>query len=314
MIWKIGVLVMMGCMNPQHAMALLRSGQYEAGWREFESRLDGRDDHVPYWDGSQIPGKTLLIRGEQGLGDVIQFARYVPVVVERSKARVLFRFDPLLSPMLSRSTAAEFCTAGDIACDFQAFVMSLPHLLKLPEPADAPKPPYIFASDELRKQWAGKLSGFSGLKIGIVWQGGKKYPGNERRSIPLRAFLPLMDIPGVTLFSLQKHDGLNQLHKHCPPIIEVGARLDENEGAFVSTAAILSELDLLISCDTAIVHLAGALNRPVWVALAYKADWRWGMSGETTPWYPSMRLFRQTVAGDWNGVFERIAIELRRFV
>jgi hypothetical protein len=165
---------------------------------------------------------------------------------------------------------------------------------------------------ELVTKWRRKLTHRPGFKIGIAWQGNPQYPRDRQRSVPLMHFGRLARMEGVCLIALQKGPGAEQRGDvDCPfPVIDLGSDLDTKCGAFMDTAAVMKSLDLVIAPDTAIAHLAGALGVPVWVALSYVPDWRWLLEREDSPWYPSMRLFRQTQAGDWNGVFERMALRL----
>ena len=166
------------------------------------------------------------------------------------------------------------------------------------------------------ERWKHELAGEPGLKVGINWQGNPKYAGDRHRSIPLALYEPLSRIPGVRLFSLQKNAGLEQLDalKGQFPVVELGRRLDETTGPFLDTAAVLVNLDLFITSDTAVAHLAGALGVPVWMPLSTTPDWRWMTHREDNPWYPTMRIFRQSEHMVWGPVFERMAAELRAMV
>jgi hypothetical protein len=176
--------------------------------------------------------------------------------------------------------------------------------------------PYLAADPDLVESWRKELSFSDGFKVGVVWQGNPKNAADRRRSVPLRQFEPLAHVEGVRLFSLQKGTGAEQLAEATGrfPVIDYGSRLDVRTGAFVDTAAAMKGLDLVISCDTAAAHLAGALGVPVWVPLSFAADWRWLLDREDSPWYPTLRLFRQEKLGDWGPVFARMAAELRRAV
>ena len=304
------VAVMMVGMNAtDEAMRLLSIGQYKDGWADYEQRLVPANITLkkPLWDGSPCPDKTLLVRGEQGLGDVFHFMRYLPLVRERFAGRVLFRCDQRLEPLLRLSPITEPMVFGTgIDCDCQLFLMSCPHVLGLPDPADSPQPPYLLPSDPLTEVWREQLP--RGFNVGIVWQGNPAFHKNHLRSFPLASFSPIAAIDDVRLVSLQQTptDGCGF------PVTEF-TDLDKH-AAFMDTAAILANLDLVVTCDTAIAHLAGAMGRRVWLALSTAPDWRWTLKGDSTPWYPTMRLFRQQVAGDWGEVFTRIANELRKLV
>ncbi len=299
------------------SMIYLLRGEYDRGWAEYEWRLKTEECNEPpkdekWWNGKRVQkGKIVLIRGEQGFGDVFQFARYLPIVRNRG-GKVIFGCNAKLHAILRG--VGELCAPADKApkFDLHAPLLSLPHLLGLPDPKDAPQPPYLSADPQLAEKWRGELG--KGFKVGISWQGNPDYDRDWQRSIALAHFRSLADIPGVRLFSLQKNYGSEQLAEFHAPVVDLGPRIDEDGNAFTDTAAILANLDLLITSDSAIAHLAGAMGVPTWVALAQTPEWRWGLSGETTPWYPTMRLFRQTVPGDWAGVFQRITDELAQKV
>jgi Family of unknown function (DUF6165) len=180
-------------------------------------------------------------------------------------------------------------------------------------PADVP---YVFADPELLERWKRELAGIHGFKVGINWQGNPKYAGDRHRSIPLVNFEPLARVPGVKLLSLQKNAGLEQLDALGGkfPVIDLGRKLDETAGPFLETAAVMRNLDLFITSDTAVAHLAGALGVPVWMPLSTTPDWRWMTDREDNPWYPTMRIFRQDAHMVWGPVFERMAAELRAIV
>ena len=167
--------------------------------------------------------------------------------------------------------------------------------------------PYLWANPELTDRWRKELAGIEGFKIGIAWQGCRDYDADRWRSIPLARFAPLARLPGVRLISLQKGFGSEQVAAVDFPVLDLSGRLDEAAGPFMDTAAVIRGLDLVVTSDTAIPHLAGALGVPVWVALPFSADWRWLRQRHDSPWYPTMRLFRQTIFDGWPDVFERIA-------
>jgi len=266
----------------------------------------------PLWDGAPLAGRRLLLRAEQGLGDTIQFARYA-----RAAARsgpVALECPAALARLLSQSGLCEAVVARgeDVAFDVEAALMSAPFLLDPGLECAGGMVPYLSAEPDRVCRWARRLDAARGLKVGVCWQGNPAYRADRVRSIPLARFLPLAGIPGVTLVSLQKGPGADQLAglPSDSGIMDFGAALDEGSDAFVDTAAVMANLDLVVTSDTAAAHLAGALGIETWLALAFAPDWRWGRAGETTPWYPAMRLFRQGAPGDWDGVFAKIAREL----
>jgi hypothetical protein len=303
------------------ALILLRRGELTTGWIDYQARLrlpgfPVRLREEPLWDGTAIPGKTLLLHAEQGLGDTLQFIRYLPFAKQRAE-NVILQVQDVLVPLLKNAgTDAIFCEAlfgyDDPLppFDFQIPLMSLPGLAgttmdNIPSPI-----PYLSIGEELFDKWRGRLGDIGGLRVGIVWKGSDTHTSDRARSIPLSEFAPLASVPGVTLLSLQKRDGLEQLDRIDFQVRRLGDDWDLAAGPFVDTAAVMKNLDLVITADTAAAHLAGALGVPVWVALGTRADWRWVLEREDTPWYPTMRLFRQTHPGDWTEVFARIAAGL----
>ncbi len=298
----------------------LRGGEFAAGWPEFEWRCRIPDSQTsqlnwPRWDGSSLDGKTILLLAEQGLGDSLQFIRYAAELKQRFRCRVIAAMQkPLLGLLASCAGIDELVPRASEppVCDCWSPLMSLPGLLGQNSwDSFAAEIPYLRADPARQARWKQELSRWSGFRIGILWQGEKLNPVDARRSVPLAEFAPLGRLNGVTLISLQKHDGLEQLDQLSGrfDVVTLGDDVD-SAGAFLDTAAIMSGLDLIIAADTAPAHLAGALGVPVWLALQFVADWRWQVTGDTTPWYPSMRLFRQPKLGDWTSVFERIAAEL----
>jgi tetratricopeptide (TPR) repeat protein len=316
------------CFNPasastrwNRALMLLQSGNYEEGWKEYEWRwkrkqTPPRPFDQPRWDGAPLDGRTILIYMEQGLGDMIQFIRYASLVKERG-ARVVVECPPFLLSLFSHYPGIDRLLAeGETLPEFdvQAPLMSLPMLLETRltnVPADMP---YLFADPLLVEKWKMELDrgqrtedrGQRSVKIGIVWQGNSHHRLDRWRSIPLRQFAMLSELRGARLISLQHGAGREQLAKY-PIALDLGDDLDRGAGGFMGTAAVMKNLDLVISVDTAAAHLAGALGVPVWVPLSAMGEWRWLLDRDDTPWYPTMRLFRQSKLGAWEPVFERIA-------
>jgi tetratricopeptide (TPR) repeat protein len=302
------------------AMVLLHMGDFTEGWREYEWRwkcktfVVSASQRTP-WDGSPLAGRTILLCVEQGLGDTLQFIRYAPQVKQQG-ATVLLLCSGKMIPLLSRCAGIDQFVAQDAAipsCDTHIPLLSLPSRLGTTL-ATIPKPiPYLFADERLVEHWRRELTAYAGFKVGIAWQGNKDHPLDRHRSMSLSHFEPVA-LPGVQLLSLQKGPGSEQLATVAGrfAVTDLGRRLDETCGAFMDTAAVMQSLDLVITSDTAIAHLAGGLGVPVWVALPFVADWRWLRDRPDSPWYPTMRLFRQTTAGDWDGVFTAMAAELAR--
>lgn len=291
-------------------VVLLLAGRLTEGWPEYAWRFRAGAVRIPAcnkprWGGEPLDGRTLLIRAEQGLGDTIQFCRYLRNAVTRGS--VIFEVQPGLRRLMADVIEREhIIQAGDELPAFDVWcpLLDLPLLIG----PDAPPPPYLAPEPDRVAKWRQRI-GPQGCRIGIAWQGNPSAAAERGRSVPLQAFLPLARVPGVRLISLQKQHGLEQLAALPEGMVieTLGEEFDAGPDAFVDTAAAMQSLDLVISSDTAIPHLAGALGRPVWVALQHVPDWRFQLAGETSHWYPSMRLFRQTKRGDWPGVFTRIA-------
>jgi tetratricopeptide (TPR) repeat protein len=293
------------------AIVLLLAGKFAEGWAEYEWRFRAGAARVPpcsqpRWNGEDLADRTLLIRAEQGMGDTIQFCRYMPMAAARG--RVLLEVQPGLRHLM-RDTATRIIEVGQTPPPFDVWcpLLSLPHLFGM----QAPAPPYLAADDDRVTAWRDRI-GTHGRRIGIAWQGNPTAGAERGRSIPLREFLPLAQVPGVRLISLQKYHGLEQLAT-VPEGLRIetlGDDFDAGPDAFIDTAAVMQCLDMVITSDTSVAHLAGALGRPVWVALQHVPDWRWLLDGEDCLWYPTMRLFRQPQRGDWGGVFARMAAQL----
>ena len=304
-----------------HALALLQQGDFDAGWRLYESRWrkPGMPPHghsQPLWDGSPLAGRTILLHCEQGLGDSLQFARYATLVKAMGATVVLFS-PPALARLLGTVPGVDRVVGerGLIPpCDCQAPLMSLPRLFGTTLATVPAAVPYLAAEPDLALLWRRWLASYDGFKVGVVWQGNPRNRFGRSRSFPLAALAPVAAVPGVRLISLQRRDGLDQLAA-LPEGMTVTVPpepVDAGPDAFRDTAAIMGALDLVISADTATAHLAGALGVPAWLALARVPDWRWLTGRSDSPWYPSLRLYRQTAHGDWGGVFAAMADDLRR--
>jgi hypothetical protein len=303
---------------------LLALGHFAEGWREFEWRqqdADFSDEHrrfsVPRWDGRPIPGGTLLLHAEQGFGDALNFARYLPIACERSAARQLLVECPRALERLMRQSfggAVEFTIyrqgleSGAPPFDRYASALSLPYLLGRYEPLPMQEP-YLRLDPSWRAAWRERLGAATGLRVGIAWAGNATHVNDWRRSIAAERLLPLLiSHPRIRFYSLQVERRGDEAKSLCAAgLVDLTGHITD----FADSAAFISELDLVISVDTAVVHLAGALGRPVWTLLPLAPDWRWGLNGEDTVWYPSMRLFRQKRAGDWDEVIERVCEALR---
>jgi len=305
------------------ACALLLAGDFEGGWLEYEwrwrcLRFVPPPLHFPRppWDGSPLEGRTILLRAEQGLGDTLQFIRYVPLVQKLGGRTIVEAHAPLLPLLRTCPGTAAVIALGEVPppFDVHAYLLSLPRLLGTTLDTVPANVPYLSADPSLVAHWGEELSAVSGFKVGIVWQGS---PNNDRdriRSLPLTEFAPLAELAGVHLFSLQVGPGREQLAALDGrfAVTDLGSRFDP--ASFAETAAVVKNLDLVITVDTALAHLAGALGVPVWVALPFSHDFRWLQGREDSPWYPSMRLFRQPEVGQWPAVLQRIAAEIRKLL
>jgi tetratricopeptide (TPR) repeat protein len=300
------------------ALALLSLGRWEHAWTDYEWRWRLPDfGTMPYpqpqWDGSPLAGRTILLHAEQGLGDTLLFVRYASLVRQRGGTvhlacpRALLR---LLSGI--RGVDGLFEQGADLPpFDCHAPLLSLPGLFRTTVETVPAEVPYLAADPALVEHWRRELPGSQGLRVGIAWQGNPRFKGDRQRSIPLAQFAPLAEVPGVQLVSLQKGFGSEQVREVAFPVLDLGPRLDEAAGPFMDTAAVMKNLDLVITSDTAIPHLAGALGVPTWMALPYSPHWIWLTDREDSPWYPTLRLFRQRTWGNWQEVFARLAAELR---
>ncbi|HVA22956.1 MAG TPA: tetratricopeptide repeat protein [Chloroflexota bacterium] len=296
---------------------LLLRGHFDECWRELEwfwqtslpiaaSLKLGK----PRWDGSPLAGRTILLQAPLGgFGDNVMWARYASHVAARG-GTVIVQCPPELARLLQGLTGVRQVVArGEPlpAFDVHAPLMSLAHLLGMPHPNQAGVP-YLPIDYVDSGRWAQALAPRTGMRVGLAWATDPTHPAARRRSIAMGCLAPLADIGGVTFFSLQKGLGAEQLAT-LPPglhVVDIGRQLMD----FADTAAVLNQLDLVITVDTVVAHLAGALGLPVWILLASRADARWLLDREDSPWYPSARLFRQAEAWDWVSVIERVACEL----
>ena len=296
-------------------IALLRDGGGAEGWEEYEWRWrtaefapHRRDFDCPAWQGEAIPHGLLLLHAEQGLGDSIQFCRYASRAAER--AEIVLEVQPALVPLMKRlAGAARIIARGDPLPVVAAHcpLMSLPRFFGVV--ADAV--PYLQPETVILERWAQRLPRDGGLRVGLVWAGSPTYRNDHWRSIAFAELAPLRQVPAVRWYSLQIGDKAREMAQAPGAAIE---DLSREVVDFRDEAAALCHLDLLISVDTAAAHLAGALGRPTWVLLSSAADWRWGIEGPDTRWYPSLRLYRQAVAGDWAGVLTAMVRDLRVLV
>jgi|SRR5580704_7909625 tetratricopeptide (TPR) repeat protein len=302
------------------ALALLTLGDYRAGFAEYESRWrrtgmpEQKSRGKPLWLGEYpLARKHILVHAEQGLGDTIQFARYVPRLTA-SGATVVLEVQPELKALMKTLEGAAAIIARDGPLppfDVHCPLGSLPLAMKT-EPSSVPAQiPYLGADDTRMAKWSARLETLPRPRIAIVWSGNPDHENDRNRSIAFSRLKPLFDLP-ASFVSVQR-DVRNEDAENLAAetrVTQLGGELED----FTDTAAVLALCDLVIAVDTAVVHLAGAMGRPVWVLVPFAPDWRWSLQGETTPWYPTVRLFRQTSLDDWDGVIARVGDELRRFV
>ena len=297
-------------------MTLLQKGELRRGFAECEWRWQTSQFHPfqcpqPKWDGRDIRDKTLLVHTEQGTGDAIQFVRYLPIVRRRCRRLVLVCIPDLMPLFATVEGIDKLMPPGEIGLsEFDVYLplMSLPHVLGTTLATVPGEVPYLGEWGMGNGEWEiGQKT-----KVGIVWAGSPSHKSDRNRSCKVMDFLPVLRVPGVEFYSLQVGVRAADL-KQLPPEITV-EDLSPQIKNYGDTAAIVSQLDLIISVDTSVAHLAGALGKPVWTLLSYNPDWRWMLEREDTPWYPTMRLFRQSQRGDWEGVFRRVERELSSFI
>jgi tetratricopeptide (TPR) repeat protein len=293
-------------------ISLLLEGKLSEGWEQYEyrlrvSRLRGQEEFVePVWDGSDLSGARILIHCEQGLGDAIQFVRYVPLV-KRTGGAVTVRCHPELRRLFDGQVEIDAVTSDtprhgfDVRCP----LLSLPHVFHTTLETIPAEVPYLRADPEPAVRWRERLSEFKGFKVGLVWAGNPSHGNDRNRSLSLSMFAPLTTLPGVRLISLQKGPAAEQ-SRLMPALSDWTSEISD----FADTAALIENLDLVISCDTAVAHLSGAMGKPTWVLLPYNPDWRWLLDRTDSPWYPTARLFRQPGPGDWSGVIRQVVAVL----
>lgn len=305
-----------------YGLLLLLLGEFEEGWMAYEWRWKDtplvkqaeRYAQIPLWDGSPLAGKTILLHGEQGFGDSIQFIRYAPRVAGQG-AHVIVECETSLTRLFSHAPGVHSVIDKKSElppADCHASLMQLARIFNTDATAIPAETPYLAPIPEDAKKWKNRLAGQEGLKIGLVWAGNPKHQKDHLRSIPLAWLKPVLDTPNVRFFSLQKGDRASEL-ADCTSrdrIFDLAVSLND----FADTAAVITALDLVITVDTAVAHLAGALGRPVWTMIQFSPDWRWQIGREDTPWYPTMRLFRQTAHDKWSPVIESVATALREHV
>ncbi|MDB5754989.1 MAG: hypothetical protein JWR56_1417 [Massilia sp.] len=308
------------------AYLLLRQGRYDEGWRCREARdaapLADAFSVLPRWQGEPLQGKSLLIEFEGGHGDMIQFCRYATLVKERGAARVSLLCHPSLQPLLNCLADLDDVIALDqpvpaIDWHYRVAPMGLPGLFETRLDCIPATLPYLIAPPDRLQHWTNEFATIErGMRVGLVWRGNPRFENDSERSLPsLDALAPLGDVADVRFFSLQKGSGEEQAAQPPAPLAALTDLAPHIED-FADTAAIVMQLDLVITVDTAVAHLAGALGKRCWVMLPdYKTDWRWLDQRDDTPWYPGvMRLFRQGRDGDWAPVIANVKCALQALV
>ena len=304
------------------ALLLLQLGDFRPGWEEYEWRWKTkpflparRDFPQPQWDGSPLDGRTILLHAEQGFGDALQFIRFAPLVKQRGGRVIvecqesLRRVLPSMGQDLQVVAKGQPLPAFDVHCP----LLSLPHRFAT-EMTTIPKDiPYLHADADAIETWQQRWAPYShALKVGIVWAGSPTHKNDRNRSVKLATLTPLAEVRGVRFISIQKGEAATEAKS--PPqgmeLLDAGQELKD----FADTAALVATLDLVIAVDTSVAHLAGALGKPVWVLLPFSADWRWLFDRSDSPWYPTMRLFRQRRAGEWDPVVAEVREQLQALV
>ncbi len=317
-------------MAPDHAEAhcnravqLLQLGRFSEGWSEYEWRWQTsgfttpkREFAEPLWNGAPLSGQTILLHAEQGLGSAIQFVRYVPMVTALG-GRVILECQRPLHRLFSHGQA--FSGSGGAAaavipkghplprCDVQLPLMSLPARMGTTLETIPGKVPYLFVDEDEVERWRRRFEHLARPRVGLVWAGNPNHKNDRNRSLPVTALKPLIGGGRGSFISLQVGEAASQT-KLLPPrsLVDPTGELDD----FFDTAAVIAALDIIISVDTAVAHLAGAMARPVWLLVPFVAEWRWLLNRDDSPWYPTMRIFRQPHPGDWDGAVGRVAAQL----
>jgi len=300
---------------------LLLAGDFEVGWKEFEWRLRKADWRmanlrpckVPLWKGESFAGKTLFIHDEQGLGDTIQFVRYLPMVKALGGDIIFETQEPLIVllknfPGIDRLIPHSADGVLPTDMDFYMPLLSLPAIYNTALDTIPDTVPYLHADADKTGYWRERLVG-DGFKVGIVWAGGPKNPNDRNRSCRLRQFESIANISGIRLIGIQKGKAAEQVKDLLPgmEVINYGPELDD----FTDTMALIENLDLIIAVDTAVAHLAGAMGKPIWLILTFAHHWPWLLNRTDSPWYPNMRIYRQKKKGDWASVFDRVGKDLQ---
>ncbi len=296
----------------------LLQGKFEKGWEEYEWRLKRpdypkRELKKPFLQTENISGKIILVYGEQGLGDSIQFVRYLPMLKEKG-AVVIFECDKQLTSLfknlngIDRLVEKNKNKEPDFNYDYHIPLLSLPYYFRTDLDNIPKEKEYLSVDQSLVELWSKNITGKNTIKAGIVWAGNPTHTNDKNRSCSLKTFIPFLSVPGIDFYSLQKGSASDQLDNCKEQITNIAEKINTLE----DTAAIISNLDLVITIDSSVAHLAGALGKPVWVLIPFLPDWRWMLDRKDSPWYPSMKLFRQQNTGQWNGVIMEVKNNLEK--
>lgn len=298
-------------------LVLLLTKQFKQGWQEYEWRFKTSDFlfpsfNMPAWEGSSLDGKVIYVRCEQGIGDTIQFARYVSLLSLFNPGKIIFRPNAGLEQLFRNSgLGADIVdnSISDEAMHFDTYVplLSLPAIFGTDEDNIPSRSRYLYAEKEKINDYREIYFDNDSFKIGIVWKGNPKHKKDRFRSLSLSFFCGISSLPGVKVYSLQKGHGEEELANIQEDIIDLGKTFHD----FSDTAAAIENLDLIVGVDTSVVHLSGALGKPTWILLPYVPDWRWFLDSELSPWYESFKLFRQVRSGDWHDVMERVCKKIK---
>ena len=297
------------------ARYLLLTGQLTRGWPEYEWRLRKyphlrRQLPMPRWTGGKVQGRSILLSAEQGFGDVIQFVRYADVLAERDLEVYVECHAELKRLMQRASGVVQAYSVGEPLprCDYYIPLPSLPLAFNTSIKTIPSQVPYITPHPKLAEAWAEPVrKDKPGFRVGVAWAGRRTHQHDQLRSCPLDVLSTLAAVEGAVLYSLQK--GADGGALEAMGMIDRSSRMAD----FADTAALIASLDLVITVDTAVAHLAGAMGKPVWIMLPHAPEWRWMLDREDSPWYPTAKLFRQEKAGDWAGVVKRVAEYLRAY-
>ena len=322
-------------LNPQMDIAhlglaktLLALGNFKQAWNHFEYRFANMNRHKKMFNYQtltvdDVVGKSILLRSEWGLGDMMQFIRYAKKLKAVGAKKIIVQAHNPLVQLFKYCDYIDYVIKKGDMCppfDIQIPIMSLPRLFKTTLETIPTDIPYLYADKQLAECWKKALSHNTEYKVGICWNAKPIFLEDNpftKRSVPLQLFAPLAEIKSVKFYSLQKMHGVDQLKilDQNFTVHTFGPDFDTKRGRFMDTAAVIQNLDLIITADTSIVHLAGAMGKQVWVLIPYVAEWRWLQERETTPWYPNnMRLFRQKKSNDWQGVIKEIKQELKKII